>query len=87
MILFFIYNYLIRILLNNNNNNAMSSNSPIISNFNVITDDILNTNINQLNNGIWYIIDKYKKNFGFLNNYYKEEYSIYNLYFALNIFL
>ena len=64
----------------------MSSNSPIISNFNVITDDILNTNINQLNNGIWYIIDKYKKNYGFLNNYYKEEYSIYNLYFAPKTF-
>ena len=59
MIFFFIYNYLIKIILNNNN--VISSNNSIISIFNFITDDILNSTINHLNNGIWSIINIYKK--------------------------
>ena len=44
--------------------------------FDLISDNIINLDIDDLDNGIWNIIDKYKENYPFLKEYYKQENSI-----------
>ena len=46
----------------------------IVDLYNMISEDILNLNETELNNGIWNIIDRYKNNYEFL----KQEYQEYN---------
>lgn len=52
--------------------------------FDLISDDIINLDIDDLDNGIWNIIDKYKENYLFLKEYYKQENSITQLFEKFN---
>ena len=44
----------------------------ILDLYNMVSQDILNLNESELNNGIWHIIDRYKHNYEFLQQEYQE---------------
>ena len=52
--------------------------------FDLIFQDIINLDIDNLDHSIWNIIDKYKENYPFLKQYYKEENSITQLFEKFN---
>ena len=52
--------------------------------FQLLSNDIINLNINQLNRGIWSLIDIYKKNYPFLLVNHKEYNNITQLFHRFN---
>ena len=52
--------------------------------FHFLSNDISNLNINQLNRGIWSLIDIYKNNYPFLLVNYKEYNNINQLFYRFN---
>ena len=77
----FIYVFIIREEILKINNNDINS---ILNIFNLISEDIIKASVEVLNEGIWKIIDNYKINYPFLNEYYKNEYTINQLFYLLN---
>ena len=61
---FVIKSYLMKIKIDCNN--------YILDLYNMVSQDILNLNESELNNGIWHIIDRYKHNYEFLQQEYQE---------------
>ena len=59
MILFF--NIYILLKLNFDNSNNVSKENAIVDIYNLISEDIVKMNEDDLNNGIWEIIKRYKK--------------------------
>ena len=74
----FIYTFSIKNILTFNENNIGVN--EIIELYNNITNDILSLTEDELNRGIWNIIDRYKKNYQFLNQGYQEYYTIRQLF-------
>ena len=68
---FLIYTFVVRLYLMNINTEFKNY---IVDLYNKISEDILNLNETELNNGIWNIIDIYKYN----NEFLKQEYQEYN---------
>ena len=78
----FIYTFAIKPNLEKNDCLKMD-NYEIVKFFNILSNDILKLNTETLGKGIWNILDNYKANYSFINDGYKQYYSIFQLFFRL----
>ena len=78
----YIYTFAIKPILDKNSL-LVKHNYEIVNFFNNLSTDILKLNAENLLKGIWNILDNYKANYPFINNGYKQYYSIFQLFSCL----
>ena len=78
----FLYTFIIKLILEKKMDKNYSE-TNIMYLYNNISKEILQLNNNELNEGIWNIIDHYKENYSFLLEGYKQYYSITQLFSKL----